>query len=314
MNFLNKYKGLSPSYDGGLTNHLPMVITALKQMNVAENDIDNFISNYLNEKDIPYLHQKQYPISDFDESYINKTNLYLDELTVKKRDTVLKEFFKIAKYSLSSGLFHGLIRLYYAVLEDNDTLIAQALAYFELLSNKIILKGTYKSDTLHFETLLNIKKTSTFTFKTYGSMSKLNELIEKKEIISSIFSLNNITSKEDQLLDLFLTQYLKTRDFYILHVITGFHALIELKQFIDDYQEVLEQYFYVAQLFMLMNEYEETYPNPVSSNLEELKKMAFELTDAHDIKLFFTILRLSTLFENNKCNQIATVIFEKEKK
>jgi hypothetical protein len=311
MNIFQKYESLSPIYKYGLTNHLPMMITALKQMGVEDSIIDNVADNYVKKNDIPFLLDKQYPISEFEETYISKTNLYLDQLAKDGKESTIKEFFTIANYSLSSGLFHGLIRLYYSVLENDNMLIAQALAYFELISSKIILDGSVKNDTDSFTEMIDIISKTKFTFKTPGSMSKLNELIELPELKDKLFTIRNIDRNEEILLDLFLRQYLKSENFYILHVITGFHALIELKQYFADYQETLEQFFYVAQLFMLMHDYSKTINDVTASDLVKLRARILELSDPHDIKLFFTITKLSEKFNNELLNKVATMLFNK---
>lgn len=310
MTFIEKYQSLSPTCHNWNTNHLPMVITALKQLGASDSVIEATAAQYVKEQPTPDLANKFYVQNDFEEQYINKTNMYNIQINEIGRDATIKEFFTFAQFSLASGLFHGLIRLYYAIIEDNDLLIAQALAYFELISSENLFQGTLKEDTSAFTELESFRKATPFTFKSNASMDKFKELGDVKQVRELLFTLRDISNKEDQILDLFLSQYIKTNDFYILHVVTGFHALASLKGYFASYEVVLEQFFLGTQVFMLFNDYQKLIDIPELSDLNELKNRVSELHDAHDIKLLFTIIDLFNQYKNEKLMQVGTMIFK----
>lgn len=309
MKLLEAYQSLSPVFPNWNTNHLPMMLIALKQLHAPVSLIEESATRYLREKPIADLSDKYHTLSPFDEQYINKTNMYHIQLNEIGRAAVLTEFFTVAKFSLASALYHGMIRLQYALLSDSDLQIAQALAYFELVSTEYEFSGPAFGNADAFKTLETFRKTNSLTLKSTSTMEKLEELATTNGVRNSLFTLFNISSKEEIVLDLFLTQYIKTNDFYTLHVITGFHALISLKQYIKEYDDALEQFFYTAQLFMLINDYKTFNEPPKETAIADFMHRIGELQDAHDVKLLYTITELIKQFDNRKLNQVTTMIF-----
>jgi len=112
------------------------------------------------------------------------------------------------------------------------------------------------------------------------------------------------------MLSFLLKQYLKTKDFYILHTITGFHALISIKKYLDDYESVLDNYFAHALLLSLFNTKENTYEF-LAVEIEEARKKVEFLQDAHDIKLTHSLIELYKEFNIEDIKLLLASIFEK---
>jgi len=229
-------------------------------MGVSKSDIELICENYVRENEIPDLHDQYYPNIPFEDEYISLTNKYINVILEFGIDKTVHDFLQDMQFSLESGLYHGLIRLYYALLQGKDELlVAQALSYFYLMSKEYIVDGSYKTSIDSFTDLVEYRKNLDYTFKSFVSLEKFEELLEIPGISSRLFRLEDISNKENQLVDLFVKQFLQTRDFYILHVITGFQALHALKCYFDDYEDVLNMFFTKAQVLMVLNDYKEIY-------------------------------------------------------
>lgn len=308
---LERFSTLAPTYNVGLTNHLPMMIIALNELGVHVRDIEHIAENYVSKKQIPDLHDDQYIRTPDDEEYIHLVNSYIIAINKNGIDSVVESFLDCHKYLLSSALFHGLIRLYYALKTEDTLQIAQALAYFNMSAFDCQIK-TYKYGTLkEFETLKEYRKNLDMKFKSNTTMKRCKQLLEDDYLHDHLFKVEAIEDQELNLLKLFTELYLETRDFYILHVITGFHALFNLKDYFKDYNDVLNNFFLQAQVFLLLNSYKKTFNKYYSSNFEELKEHAQTLLDAHDIKLLYTCYDLYQLFELENLNKIAHYIIKK---
>lgn len=312
MNLLKRFSTLSPIYQGELTNHLPMLIIALESLGVANSSIKTIAEEYVTDKSISDLHSQltALPITPFEKKYISLTNTFLNVINDSGLEVTLTNFFKQNQFSLASGLFHGLIRLYYAILSENDLQIAQALSYFFIISSEEILTGHVENNTNTFKELIKKRTDMSIKFESQGSMDKFQTLLEIPFIKEGIFTLPVSESKEEEILSLFVSEYLSTRDFYTLHVITGFHALHSLKDYFEDYNSVLDNFFLQAQVFMLINNHKDLFVFEGELRLFESTLEIAQLEDAHNIKLLHTCVELYDIFKIDDIKKIITTIKE----
>lgn len=312
MKLLNRFSSYSPIYNNGLTNHLPMVVIALHQMGVSQNDIKEIVETYADTHELIDLHSQFYPKTPDDEKYITLTNTYINVIRDHGIKKTVSSFLQDHANKLPSALFHGLIRLYYSVLYNEDELlIAQSLAYFLLYSKEYIIDTKEADDIKKIEELITYRVKADITFTGKSTSKKIDTILEDDFIKSNLFTVKNISQKEDELIDLFTTQFLRTHDFYILHVITGFQALHGLKDYFDDYDYVLNQFFVHAQLILLLNDYKELYEISDDSNTFSSPDEIAVLRDAHDIKLLFSCYQLEKDFTNVNIQKIISYIKEK---
>lgn len=310
MKIYKRYEALSPIYQGGLTNHLPMVYTALKQLGLSNEEIIVKLDKYKDQKGILDLTEITTPISEFEQEYINLTSKHLGEINHKGVDVVLGEFINQFKYNIESALYHGLIRLAYAKQENNPLMIAQAMAYFELSSECIELSKTniIKSknfdeyNDMYLEKFMMID----FQFNAQRTMEKYRELLNQEIVKESLVRLSDIS--KEKVLSTILNKYAKTECFYNLHVITGFEALLELEEYIFDFDKVLNHFFLTAQVFMLFTMEEKDEKVIKNLGFKELTKQVINLDDAHKIKLFYSLKKLDRQFDNIQILQIANSI------
>lgn len=285
------YSSLSPIYRGGLTNHLPMMITALTYLDVEEETIKQIAKEYVEEKGIFDLNEDIVKTA-FDEEYVKITNFYLHEIQSSSIENIIHIFLNKHRYSLHSGLFHGLIRLAYAYMEESELLVAQALSYFEMIlqDSKLVGEGVKKDQLgVRMETLIEHRRQGVF-FAQKGSMNKYQTLQKEEFIREHLFFPIDILKSKTEILELFLEMYNKTNDFYILHVLTGYHALHILSQFFIEEVSVWRNFFMQALIIILFTDHDEYVENDLKGEFFELVKGVKDLRDAHDIKLFFSLV------------------------
>lgn len=290
MKLHERYSTLSPIYSGGLTNHLPMMITALRLLDVEENRIEMISKEYVENKNIVDLSNTLIENDPFSDEYIRLTNYYLQEFKHHGIEQTMHLVLNGNRYSLHSGLFHGMIRIAYAYLENDELLIAQGLAYFDMIKQELKLQGNISTDIFKdFKKLVAIRKAEVRITKD-GTTNKLNTLLECEAVTSHLFYSEDAVKYKDQALQLFVEYFNKTKDFYILHAITGYHALHILSQFFDNEEEVFQNFFMQGLLIMLIHPHD-SYLEPVEEKygFVHLAQQVPNLRDAHDIKLFYSL-------------------------
>ena len=311
MKLHQRFSTLSPIYDGGLTNHLPMMITALKLLDVEEQDIELIAEEYVGSKNLLDLSHSGIENDIYNDEYIRLTNFFLNEMKRIGISDTVSEVLNANSYALHSALFHGIIRLAYALLEYDELLIAQSLAYFELSKEDMKMEGTRKEDiTEAFRELTEIRKNE-IELSTYSSMSRFSEVMDNANIVDNMFYPYDILHNKDKVLKLFVDYYNKTHNFYILHVITGYHALHILSQYFENEEEAYNNYFMQAVVFMLLSDHQEYFTSTNQNEFSYLSNKVPYLRDAHDIKFFFSLSYFYELYEVEELKIAAQSIFNK---
>ncbi len=312
MNVHQMYSSLSPVYGGGLTNHLPMMITALKYLEVEDHMIKEISKTYVDTRGIFDLNGDLVK-SNYDEEYIKISNFYLTEINKSSIEVVVKTFLNKHRFGLHSALFHGLIRLAYAYMEYDELLVAQALSYFELSykDGKLVGEGiTYSKMNERFDRLVEYRKKG-IHFQSRSTMSKYQEVLGEDFIRTNLFYPVDILRHKDAMLRLFLDQYIKTNDFYMLHVLTGFHALHILSQFFIEEVQVYRNFFMQSTVFLLLNDYETLMEDRTYGEFYDLVHGVRNLEDAHDIKFFFSLVYFYDKYEMDDLKIPAYRLFQK---
>lgn len=312
MKILEQYSALSPIYQNGLTNHLPMMVVALRLLDVSEEDVATIVEQYVDERGIFVIGDKNTPYSKFDEDYVIKTNHYLDLINKTNIDEQVKEFLSTRQKAIGSGLFHGLLRLSYAYMTYLPLQVAQALAYFDLIAGDLFVIGeeVEVDDIGKRFTSLAEYRSKAVSFSKSSTTFKVNKLLKEDFIRGNLFYPKDIYRHKGKVLDFLATEYLKSNDFYMLHAITGFQALQVLEQFFDKKDEVYQQFFMNAILYMLIYNHKRYKTFEMEMDFFDLYKKTQLLRDAHDIKLFFSLSFLYERYENDKLKKLATRIFK----
>jgi hypothetical protein len=313
MKDYRRYEGLSPIYQGYLTNHLPMYYQILKEYNVEKELLFERLDNYKNDRDLYSLTDQMYPTSDFEQQYIQKTSQYLGELHRYGEDVVIGNVLHQYQHGLHGHLFHGIIRLMYAVRSSYDLLIAQALAYLSLVADIDRLSAPLQSVSSFDALFHDLREVIQEEEKDSdaSTMDHMDRLYRCSRVKKRLVRVENISTKRLDIIEALLEQYNETAGFYTLHAITGLHALFELEEYIIDFDDVFKELFIAIQLFVGMDKIQDQKQETVIVMWEDIEKQFLELEDVHDIKLIFSLRQLSRQFRLNQAVVIASKILLK---
>lgn len=312
MKIYQRFEALSPIYLGGLTNHLPILYTTLKNLGFSENEIIERLENYRDQKGILDLTETSTPKNDFEQEYVNKTSEYLGNLHRFGEDVIIGEFINKYKYNIESDFYNGLIRLAYAKQEKNILMIAQALAYFELVTetmeyphqnylNKEDFHATYNAFVQEFTQLDR-------SLSSNRKMIVYKEILEEEIIRDDLVLVKNID--KEFVLDFLLDNFLKTRNDHSLQLIIGFESLLQLEEYIYDFKQVLQHFLLTIQIFTLLDFCNSEFEKPKKAPFQELEKKIHQLGSSHKLIGFNALVNLNKLFYIEKITTVANALFD----
>lgn len=292
---INEYGKYGPSYGPGYSNHLPMAQYALYGLGCNEDAIRSFSNKYMAGRDLKIADDTGVFLSsirgclgqrDTYASYVT----YFEDLVLKKDvKQVVKETLNTLRYGIGSALFHGMIRLSYAVTAENKEEIIRALAYL----------------ASHYTTV----DVETKTIPPSILRPELARFIKDK---TDYFLIDCLEEEKIQvILDGVLDLYLATCSFVVLHMVTGFEALMNLKDYFEDFDKALD-IFTISLLNAMRRVSEDDYKTisyKVMKDFDELKTHLHTVNDAHTIKLLYSSERLYKTFENEKLKKVARLKF-----
>lgn len=254
IDFFDKYKDYASDYNGGLSNHIPMVSYSLYELGVPFNEIDKYLNTTverikISKEDFTKLYnidndnfEKYLGLKDSFGSYydyfskkINKSN-YLE---------VIGEILPILIKGVAARAFHPLIRLSFAVRSENKEEVIKSLSYFA---------STFVPHK--FDTLPSITENPLYDLKVLAESVKNesfsgNLIADRIEKIYNLqgFKKNAFTLKGDykevlsQLDKIINKLFVETKNFTILHGVTSKEAIKTLLPLVKNKEYVLQNYW-----------------------------------------------------------------------
>lgn len=326
---INQYgTGYTP-YQGNLVNHLPMAQLALYKMKQDLEKTKIYSDKYSQRSNINPV-RLEYPKAKRIDDCLGKPDQYeaclelmKDKINPKNMNEYIYQILNKYDLGMSSGLFHTLIRVAYAVegvrvdagLIDEVT---RALAYYVTAYKPAnIFQGKLNKENAQREmgNLIynpHIKR----QVKSQSSLGqRLKTLYNDGTFMKVGFVIDGTKEeKVNTLLDILIPAYENTDDIVVLHCITGLHALLVLKEYYDDIDRALDILTTCIITHLLtIDDLDITDNNHKSTTmtLEELIKMGSESSDVHTIKLTYT---LSELYENYKNPRLKDILLQRIKK
>lgn len=254
IEFFNKYKDYASDYNGGLSNHIPMVSYSLYELGVPFNEIDKYLNTTverikISKEDLSKLYnidndnfEKYLGIKDSFGSYyhyfskkINKSN-YLE---------AIGEFLPILIKGVAARAFHPLIRLSFAVRSENIEEVTKSLSYFAstFLPHEFDALPSKSENPLEelkvlVESINNEEYSGNLIADTIGNIYRLegfknNTFTLKGDYEQILHQLDKIINK----------LYVETQDFTILHGVTSKEAIKTLLPLVKDKEYVLQNYW-----------------------------------------------------------------------
>jgi hypothetical protein len=127
---------LPPETRNELTNHLPMALHALQELGASPQRLREFADRYLARFESMELPPAAEPVSDWhalrgqDRSHASLLATFRQSLARAGRDAVLREAVPALLPGVSAAAFHGVIRTAHAIESGHEDELAQALAYW----------------------------------------------------------------------------------------------------------------------------------------------------------------------------------------
>ncbi|MCJ8297565.1 MAG: questin oxidase family protein [Pseudomonadales bacterium] len=302
----------APEFANGMSNHLPMALHALQQMQASEQQIDKFVRHY-SRRLIPVAAQTDVQVHSWkdaeqlrglDTAYLPLRDFFLTQLQFSIGKQNLLQFINQLAPGLSCSAFHPLIQLAHAI-ENQDTLqMANALAYWVMRYRELSWPENPQSSPESLSaTIENLLLKHSWPQGRLGKASvaddmlqvplqnNFNRLVFKPEVTAL-----NLAAMEKSIIGL----YLATDDFTILHGVTATYAVRVITKFSAEPTLLLEPLWqglvtaYLSKGFSTVH-----HTNTLASlqkvsvySVDELRQRACNSLDDHSIKLVAVCLKM----------------------
>jgi len=293
---LEKVAVYHPHYDDRLATHLPMVLIALKRLNASNNKLESTFISSVNDLDNIGSLDNIVAIDDIashlgdSKKYHSYLKYFIEQINIHGVDGVLKTTLPLLIDGLAASAFHALIRLAYAVEENNNSEIAIALAFWSTEFQLLPLSDKKKPATLAaiLEEFAPLGENHQFSPGIIvDKMDEIGKLLQQK---NSIIQPDNISF--DELRNLAITAFNAQNNFTLLHTVTGCHALSIIMPYLEDGHAALRQLWKAILVAYLSTglSYKEDKVDTSELNCDftELVAQAIKSNDFHAIKLVYS--------------------------
>lgn len=275
----------SAFYRGHYANHLPMALVALDRMGADDAIIERFAHRYARAHLEPLDHGGVFArtVRDFHE-----------DIARRGRDIALREAIGRLGAGAGSGAFHGAIRTAYALETDSDMEIAHALAYWSLVFEPIELTPTEGGGTSPQEALDTVRVAVGGKRPATHSIAGAMSIAAADPRFASWCGAFTAASDVEPIAPLLIDAYARTRDFALLHGVTGCHALRLLLHHAPD-KAALVRGFWVAVVAAYAGAGapggDAATTPPASADWPAILDEAVHCDDEHDVKLAYSCWR-----------------------
>lgn len=283
---LTDYSHYGPLHGQKLVNHLPMAQIALWKMGATEEDIQAYSEAYIKRWHITPAKVGPTKITNLEDAlgdeneYCNYVIYFKKVLKTQGLESLLKESLNQLSKGMASGLFHGLIRTAYGLESGSPEEVTRGLSLYA---------AVYRETRFADKTI----EPSEFKEALYAYHQADGD---------HFYMVGTIEEKEQALIESLSQLYLSTGNFVVLHMITGFHALMVLKKYYSEFDQVLDRYTVCVQRAIRRlpkDMYKKIVLTRPEYDWNHIKKEALEAEDAHTIKFIYTCDQLNKLFPSS---------------
>lgn len=306
---INDYGRQFSPYSESLVNHLPMGQLAYFKLTNDLEGTRTYTEEYVKRNNINKV-KIEYPkvISIKEclgnpEMYESCLELIVNEVEKEGIDKLAIHILNRCELGMSSGLFHTLIRVAYAVEgkaldeELNDEL-ARALAYYVTAYKKadVFQNGVMPENAINeLGNLINNPHIIRIR-KEQNSLGQRLKALYSNDIYMKVGFVirGSVEEKINTLLDILIPAYKNSDDIVVLHCITGLHALIVLKDYYDDFNKALDtmttciiSHLLTLDKLNIINKQDLT-----GASWEEIRKRGSQSNNVHTVKLSYSASEL----------------------
>lgn len=241
---LARNRGMHPIYRGGLANHLPMELCALSGLGASSERMSAFFASYSRRLD-PFPAEGRAVSKDTWRQLLGQPDAlygfaqyFAGDLRERGREVVLRDVLEAFAPSVSSELFHCLIRTAFGVRFDDDEEVAHGLAYWAIRPQALGPLAPEAGREREFAALLARVRESPSLGQAElkgnsnpGRMKQASQLVGFPEVVDA---LEVDEGTLDRMARAVLGLYVSTRDFTALHAVTSTHALRILLPYFPD--------------------------------------------------------------------------------
>lgn len=218
----------------GTTNHFPMAAIALAELGADAQRLQAFFTHWQEKFALPiepvtekltaenWFAQLAQP-----EQFANLCVFFNEWLQKAGSLQVLEEVFKVLPFAPATGAFHALIRLAYGLHAAHRGEIAAGLAYLVVAHLQLPAAQSATTNTSCTpEQGLALLSTRVGGRKYTGPWitRKLREVAQDADFLVALPACPLTLADLPQLAHLAITAYWQTKDFTVLHMVTGLHA------------------------------------------------------------------------------------------
>jgi hypothetical protein len=233
-----------PIYGGGLANHLSMELCALAALGASSKRLEEFSADYSKRLDPFPLSGASVSKSSWRAQLGDADALagfathFRDDLRARGREEVLRETLPVFAPSVSSELFHCMIRTAFAVHLADDDEIAHGLAYWAIKQQTLGELSAREGGEHDFAALLaRVRSTPQLAGARLSGNSNPGRMRQAASI-EQFPAVVDSYAVDDKSLDGIargvLELYASTRDFTALHAVTSTQALRVLLPYFPD--------------------------------------------------------------------------------
>ena len=229
----------APEYgEHDFSDHLPMAVTALRQLGGSQERVDAFVKGY--QKRLKRRQPGKTTIGELllsarigDASvYAPAFNYFSQAIESDGRAHVLRSHLPELTNALATVAFHGAIRVAYGLLADSDTEVAAGLAYWH---SRAVFVRFSRSRSIgaannNAETLLDdvadafAKSRSKLKLDQPTISEQLSEVFANPQLATVLNKAAAANVSFDEIAAYAMRIYLASENFTALHCVTGVHA------------------------------------------------------------------------------------------
>lgn len=296
----------APQYgEHDFADHLPMAVTAMRELGAAPERIEAFAKTYAKR-----LRRKKVGKAKIDglllsarlgdpTVYPAALNYFLESIRNEGRAQTLAAHLPELSGAIAAAAFHGVIRVSFGLIADNDVEIAAGLAYWHAHATPVKFARSIGAANNDAQTLLEDVASS---FAKHKKKLNLDQptISERIAEITSNPQLGVVLTRAaaanvpfEQISATALRIYLSSLDFTALHCVTGVHATRVLAEHVVMDDEALRKSLWSSLLAAYASigapELQTLTPPPVGApDWHVIASAAQSSDDEHDIKFAYS--------------------------
>jgi hypothetical protein len=242
--WIDRSLSLPPEFRAALSNHMPMALHALSELGGTDLDMRRFYEHYvlrfnslLPDTDAAPVQNWPRLIGQFD-AFATLRATFDEMLAHQSRDAVLRQVLPRLLTGIATAALHGPIRTVHAIEMGHDRELAAALAYWacrlQVLSKPPHAVAAFR--LTEWRQKLE-QAAQTLQFAEPSIMLRMASAIETSSYNALAGALAPAESLESRLAELetfAVEQYVRSRNFTILHMVTGLRAIRGLLPYLPD--------------------------------------------------------------------------------